>query len=500
MIAKEIKGHRLRGLVEYLYGPGRAEEHADPHLVAAWDGSLVARQPADAVERGLMVSEMEAPARMFNTALPAEGPVYHVPISLHVDDGRLSDEQWQMVAETAVDKLGFSAREDRVGCPWVAVRHGLSRDGRDHIHLAVYRVREDGTVAPTWGDHYALSELRDEMEQRLGLAVRTRQRGAGRPGLHHGEIASAARRGRVEPDRRELARVVRAAATGARDEADFVARVRRGQLLVRPRWAAGDRGEVVGYSVATRPGSGEESPVWFGGGRLAKDLTLPALRQRWPEPDAAAVSAAVQEWRPKHWRRTGGSSQGRAPVGFRAEAWTRAGEVLTETQHKLDQVPAGDTAAWAGAAREAAGVLAGVADRVAPAHRAPLRRAADALAWAGQVDRGHDRGERREETGRMRAVAQVATDAWIAGRGGSIAVTQLIMQLARLAETIAAANAAAGRAHDAALATAAHTDLATYVHDRTLAATGTPPLRDRRHPETATHRSAPERNRDDRGR
>lgn len=31
------RGQRTIGLLYYLYGPGKAEEHVDPHLVASWD-------------------------------------------------------------------------------------------------------------------------------------------------------------------------------------------------------------------------------------------------------------------------------------------------------------------------------------------------------------------------------------------------------------------------------------------------------------------------------
>ena len=29
----------MGGLLRYLYGPGKREEHTNPHLVAAWDGA-----------------------------------------------------------------------------------------------------------------------------------------------------------------------------------------------------------------------------------------------------------------------------------------------------------------------------------------------------------------------------------------------------------------------------------------------------------------------------
>ena len=36
MIGKVLRGGRPDGLIRYLYGPGRHEEHTDPHIVAAW--------------------------------------------------------------------------------------------------------------------------------------------------------------------------------------------------------------------------------------------------------------------------------------------------------------------------------------------------------------------------------------------------------------------------------------------------------------------------------
>jgi hypothetical protein len=36
LIGKVLRGTRVAGLIWYLYGPGRREEHNDPHLVAGW--------------------------------------------------------------------------------------------------------------------------------------------------------------------------------------------------------------------------------------------------------------------------------------------------------------------------------------------------------------------------------------------------------------------------------------------------------------------------------
>ena len=40
MITKVVHGWRPGGLLAYLMGPGRAEVHRDPRVVASWDGRV----------------------------------------------------------------------------------------------------------------------------------------------------------------------------------------------------------------------------------------------------------------------------------------------------------------------------------------------------------------------------------------------------------------------------------------------------------------------------
>jgi hypothetical protein len=114
------------------------------------------------------------------------------------------------------------------------------------------------------------------------------------PGLSRAELERAARERRAEPPRITLARLVRAASIASKDEAEFVRRLRGSGVLVRPRFETGGKEAVVGYSVALGAKDGV-APIWFGGGRLAKDLTLPKLRQFWGI-SADSHNAAVREW------------------------------------------------------------------------------------------------------------------------------------------------------------------------------------------------------------
>jgi hypothetical protein len=59
-------------------------------------------------------------------------------------DRDLSDEEWAEVAQETVRQLGFDTGDRRVPCRWVAVRHGRSGAGNDHLHVVVKLVREDG--------------------------------------------------------------------------------------------------------------------------------------------------------------------------------------------------------------------------------------------------------------------------------------------------------------------------------------------------------------------
>ena len=66
---------------------------------------------------------------------------------------------------------------------------------------------------------------------------------------------------------------------------EFFDRLEHAGVLVRKRRSTINPGEVIGYAVGlachtTRDGS----IIWYGGGKLAADLTLPKLRARWAVP------------------------------------------------------------------------------------------------------------------------------------------------------------------------------------------------------------------------
>ena len=112
---------------------------------------------------------------------------------------------------------------------------------------------------------------------------------------------------RREPARLVLRRRVRSAAAAAHDLEDFFARLRADGVLVRPRLSERKPGQVTGYAVAlTGDTDRDGNPIYFGGGKLAADLTLPKLQRRWQ------LAAAAHAARPRPSRPTRPAGQQRA--------------------------------------------------------------------------------------------------------------------------------------------------------------------------------------------
>jgi hypothetical protein len=68
VITKVVHGWRVGGLIAYLMGPGRAQEHVRPRVIASWDGRDTGWQPRQTGsgefdwELGPLVRALRAPA------------------------------------------------------------------------------------------------------------------------------------------------------------------------------------------------------------------------------------------------------------------------------------------------------------------------------------------------------------------------------------------------------------------------------------------------------
>ena len=128
-------------------------------------------------------------------------------------------------------------------------------------------------------DYPKLRAAARRIEQCLGLTVTAAPDGTAAPRPSRGEIEKAGRQGRV-PARVELRRAAQQAAVAASDVDEFVAHLRERGYRVGLRRAPS--GDLLGYKLA-RPGdvTAAGKPVFYSGSKLAPDLSLPRLQQRW---------------------------------------------------------------------------------------------------------------------------------------------------------------------------------------------------------------------------
>jgi hypothetical protein len=268
-------------------------------------------------------------------------------------------------------------------------------------------------------------------------------------GERPGERASASRRGDASVASVRLERAVRAAAAASIDEGEFVRRLHQSGVIVRPRFAA-DRGDVVaGYSVALRPVTATEQIVWYGGGRLARDLTLPRLRDGWPDTPESA-QAGVEEWKatsrnPLRYRP---AMPGREHQQPGPELWHEYTESVRELRDQLSAVDPTDRVAWARVARETSGAFAAWSQRLEP-NPGPLAEASRTLARTAQI---RAREERPRSSAGLRSIAGVASLLAMASTGGhgTQAEALLFRQLMRAAQAIHGMHQAVEEARHAA--------------------------------------------------
>ena len=455
MIPNITRGQDFRGLMRYLVGPGRANEHKDPHLVGS-DDAITAWAPTgvlNQVDARALAEELALPTQLAGRA-PKAGPVWHCSLSIRAQDGPLTEGQWQQIAARFVEKMGWPEQQSgRSPMSWLAIHHGLSKAGNDHIHLVVSMVREDGTYVDTHNDFARAQQACRELETELGLApVAGPALGLGSTGLKPAEVNRAERSG-VEPSRLTLERAVRAASVGATSEAEFVQALRRDAIRVAPYYAAGGTREVTGYKVAL-PG---EDQRWFGGGRLSRDLTLPRLRLRWPEPDTAARAAALTAW-----TRTDHESAAPRPLFTNADV-DRVNRQLARMVTRLRKIEPGDIETWGHVAHDTAGVFSAWAKAAREAGQADM---ADPLDAAARAARALSQQRRWASTGRtighsasMTSATQLVQQFTTAGAGK---VGQAIF-LRQLVDTLYALHQAALANRQAriarAIAAAVRTDL-----------------------------------------
>ncbi|MCA4135484.1 relaxase/mobilization nuclease domain-containing protein [Arthrobacter sp. M4] len=382
MFAKITKGTGAVKIAVYLAGPGRSNEHTNQHVVCASEmmATVDMGTELDHHKAVALGYELDHPNRVYGRGSKRQH-IWHASLSLDAKEGVRDDVFWEGAVREFLTEMKFEG-VDGEDYRWVAVRHGLSSNGNDHVHIAVSMVSESGKRWATDKDWPRASAACREIEKRHGL--RLLNQGVKTPGYAEGELHALARRRayalhekqrsndelmvpwkfldrtareqlinaqmpEVQP-RYELAMKLRAATAGARSEGEFVRRARGNSMLVRPRYAEGGKSAVVGYSVALKPVHGEK-PIWYGGGRLGGDLSLPSLRAGWPEQSPAA---ALPEWEAARRNRPVVSPEPGEVSGVELAQYF---EELSHYLRTVSEVSVDDPVAYARIAREGAGLF-----------------------------------------------------------------------------------------------------------------------------------------------
>jgi hypothetical protein len=431
VIGKVIRGTHAGRLLYYLFGPGKANEHTDPHLFAGFsdprelepdrrrDGSRDLRRLT-----GLLAQPMAALA-----GLGYDKPVWHCAVRAAPGDRILSDLEWEQVAAGIMQRTGLAAEHDELGVRWVAVRHAA-----DHVHIVATLARQDGGRPRVWNDFYRVREACQDAERRLGLhpTAPGDRTAARRP--TRAESEQAARRGWDETPRVRLRREVSVAAAGARTEQEFFTRLDRIGVAVRKRLSTINPGEVTGYAVGLPQHTTKDGGiVWYGGGKLAADLTLPKLRHRWDRPRSPGRD------RP---------GEARLTVPDRNAIYAHAASQAAFAAEQIRHCSATDPSHAADAAWAAADALH-VAARVLRSRG--LRRAADAFDRAARAPYGRIPMPTRDGA-RLRSAARLLALTIDDSGYPAAASVRLIAKLIALAEAVSELRAAQQHAAQAAAA------------------------------------------------
>ncbi len=143
MVPDVSTGSSTLGLINYLFGKGRRDEHTDPHIVAAWDMAGAPDPGRDhAATYTQLARRLDHHVDLRTRELGGKQPpqhVWHCPVRTAPGDRYLTDAEWAEVARRVVAATGIAPEVDAKACRWIAVRHA-----DDHIHIMATTVRADG--------------------------------------------------------------------------------------------------------------------------------------------------------------------------------------------------------------------------------------------------------------------------------------------------------------------------------------------------------------------
>ncbi|APE23857.1 MULTISPECIES: relaxase/mobilization nuclease domain-containing protein [Streptomyces] len=404
MVPDVSTGSDSRGLIVYLFGPGRRDEHTDPHIVAAWDMAGApdpGRDPTATYSQ--LAKRLDTHVDLRTRELGGKKPpqhVWHCPVRTAPGDRYLTDAEWAEVARRIVHATGIAPDGDEKACRWIAVRHA-----DDHIHLMATTVRADGRRPRTHRDgQRAQAECR-KIEAEFGLRrLKSGDLTAPRTPTS-AERTKAERQGQTVTARHWLRDQAYAVAAAVHNEADYFTVLQSLGIKVKTRLGP-ETGDVIGYSLAA-PGDTNAAgePVWYGGSKLAPDLSINRLRERLPGQEMAD--------RPRH-------------VADPAAPWRHTTTAIHAARAVLDS---DDDAAAQGHLAAFGDALYNIASATTGPHQAELQAAAMAF---NRARRSATRADHQAATALRKAAKELA---YASNQPGGLAIALLFatVHLARAA-------------------------------------------------------------------
>ncbi|MEU3333006.1 relaxase/mobilization nuclease domain-containing protein [Glutamicibacter creatinolyticus] len=311
--------------MNYLVGPGRANEHENQRLIASDDRVTFAYAPGAVLSKydAFEIAELlDAPRKIHGTEVAK--PVYakdedtglfltdengkkirvgskaahvwHCSLAVDAGYGTVPDGQWEKIAASFVEKMGFVDPDGAKSSRWAAVHHGASKNGNDHIHLVVSMVREDGTKANTHNDFHRAQVACRELEVEYGLPrLESQEYGQGLAGEKPAERARAERNNMVLSEKFELQRRLRAALASANSAEEYLRHAQDHGVHIAPSFQKGSNTEVRGYRVSMGHGKAGGKAIWYAPSKIDRTLGWPDINQRFgaagkPAADAYLVS------------------------------------------------------------------------------------------------------------------------------------------------------------------------------------------------------------------
>jgi len=204
MIGKITKGTRTGSIGAYLHGPGRANEHSYMSETGQRHagGQVIASNLAviGDTDSKRWAAQMRQPLALRDREV--KQPIWQVSLALPPGE-KLTQVQWADAAQTFVEQLGVADN------PWVAVHHGPSAGGNDHIHLVLNRVDFEGKLWAAKHDYRQVQKAATQLELKYGLTQAPRTRTVQSPPRAPKQAVQRGQRAKVETVREQRARMQR---------------------------------------------------------------------------------------------------------------------------------------------------------------------------------------------------------------------------------------------------------------------------------------------------